>query len=63
MSLLAVELIENFFNRRAGEKEAQNGLSCRVLSERDKGGEHMSTTDFDEVLEHYYRALGEFVKG
>ncbi len=23
----------------------------------------MSTTDFDEVVEHYQRALGEFVKG
>jgi hypothetical protein len=23
----------------------------------------MSTTDFDEVFEDYYRALGEFVKG
>ena len=23
----------------------------------------MNTTDFDEVVEHYHRALGEFLKG
>jgi ketosteroid isomerase-like protein len=34
-----------------------------VISERDEGGEFMSPFDFDAVVEHYQRALGEFVKG